>query len=132
MRPLASLLDCLLPAEFRAAAPADYLCNFRNPDSDHPQNNVSKLHVVILCRFVALSVSLTRKVSPFQGPPEPLHAPAFVGEYRFRARKEPDGAWRFCFFEEQHHFARESLPVRGRNQGPSSSIPDSDLRPSRL
>ena len=105
MRPLTRLLGCLLPAEFRAAARADYLCNFRNPDSEHVQNN---------------------------GPPEPLHAPAFVGEYRFRARKEPDGAWRFCFFEEQHHFARESLPVRGRNQGPSSSIPDSDLRPSRL
>ena len=77
-----------------------YLINFRNPDSEYVTND---------------------------GPPEPLHGPAFVGEYRFEARRCADGAWRFSKFEEQQHFGRVSVPVNGRNQGPSSSIPESEL-----
>lgn len=77
-----------------------YLINFRNPDSEYVTND---------------------------GPPEPLHGPAFVGEYRFEARRCADGGWRFSNFEEQQHFGRVSVPVDGRNQGPSSSIPDSEL-----
>ena len=61
------------------------------------------------------------------GPPEPLYAPAFVGEYYFQARKEADGVWRFCSFEERHHFTRAALPVNGRNVGPSSAVSDREL-----
>ena len=91
-----------------------YLTNYRNPDSDSVMN---------------------------QGPAiEPLHGPAFVGEYRFEARRVLDDEatcgggegwlWLFSKFEEQHHFSREALPVNGRLVGPSSSTPDNAL--SRL